>query len=35
VDLFGGEQRPIAKAGCVANFLMGDIEPLQNFGFIV
>jgi hypothetical protein len=35
VDLFGGEQRPIAKAGCVANFAMGGIEPLQHFGFIV
>ena len=35
VDLFGGEQRPTAKAGCVANFLMCGVEPLQNFGFIV
>jgi hypothetical protein len=35
VDLFGGEQRPIAKAGCVANFPMCGIEPLQHFGFIV
>jgi hypothetical protein len=35
VDLFGGEQRPIGKAGCVANFLMCGIEPLQHFGFIV
>ena len=35
VDLFGGEERPIAKAGCVANFAMCGIEPLQHFGFIV
>ena len=35
VDLFSGEQRPIAKAGCVANFAMCGIEPLQHFGFIV
>ena len=35
VDLFSGEQRPIAKAGCVANFLMCGIEPLQHFGLIV
>jgi len=47
MDLFGGEQRPtptssrardfigVAKAGCVANFSMYDIEPLQHFGFIV
>jgi hypothetical protein len=35
VDLFGGEQRPTAKAGCVANFLMCGVEPLQYFGFIV
>ena len=35
VDLFGGEQRPIAKAGCVANFPMCGVEPLQHFGFIV
>jgi len=28
VDLFGGEQRPIAKAGCVANFPVCGIEPL-------
>ena len=35
VDLFGGEQRPIAKAGCVANFAMCGVEPLQHFGFIV
>ena len=35
VDLFGGEQRPIPKAGCVANFAMCGIEPLQDFGFIV
>src|SRR4029077_19258687 len=35
VDLFCGEQRPIAKAGCVANFPMCGIEPLQRFGFIV
>jgi hypothetical protein len=35
VDLFGGEQGPIAKAGCVANFAMCCIEPLQHFGFIV
>src|SRR6266566_2367606 len=32
VDLFGGEQRPIAKAGCVANFPMCGVEPLQHFG---
>ncbi len=35
VDLFGGEQRPIAKTGCVANFPMCGIEPLQHSGFIV
>jgi hypothetical protein len=47
VDLFGSEQRPtpissragnligFAKAGCVANFPMCGIEPLQHFGFIV
>jgi hypothetical protein len=35
VDLFGGEQRPIPKAGCVANFAMCGIEPLQHLGFIV
>jgi hypothetical protein len=35
MDLFGGEQRPIVKAGCVADFAMGGIEPLQHFGFIV
>jgi hypothetical protein len=35
VDLFGGEQRPIAKAGCVANFAMCGVEPLQDLGFIV
>ena len=35
VDLFGGEQRPIAKAGCVANFAMCGVEPLEHFGFIV
>ena len=35
VDLFGGEQRPIAKAGRVANFAMCGVEPLQHFGFIV
>jgi hypothetical protein len=35
VDLFCGEQRPIPKAGCVANFLMCGVEPLQYFGFIV
>ena len=35
VDLFGGEQRPIPKAGCVPNFAMCDVEPLQDLGFIV
>ena len=35
VDLFGGEQRPITKAVCLANFPMYGIEPLQHFGFIV
>ena len=35
MDLFGGEQRPIPKAGCVANFAMCGVEPLQHFGFIV
>src|SRR5258705_9768365 len=35
VDLFGGEQRPIPKTGCVANFAMCGVEPLQHFGFIV
>ena len=35
VDLFGGKQRPIAKAGCVANFAMCGIEPPEYFGFIV
>ena len=35
VDLFGGEQRPIAKAGCVANFAMCGVEPLQDLGFVV
>ena len=35
VDLFGDEQRPTAKGGCVANFLMCGVEPLQYFGFIV
>src|SRR6188472_313308 len=35
VDLFGGEQRPLAHADCVANFLMCSVEPLQHFGFIV
>ena len=35
VDLFGGEQRPIAKASCVTNFAMRGIEPLQHFGFVV
>jgi hypothetical protein len=35
VGLFGSEQWPIAKAGCVANFAMCGIEPLQHFGFIV
>ena len=28
VDLFGGEQRPVPKAGCVTNFPMCGIEPL-------
>jgi hypothetical protein len=35
MDLFCGEQRPIPKAGCVANFPMCGIEQLQHFGFIV
>ena len=35
VDLFGGEQRPIAKAGCVANFAMCGVESLEHFGFMV
>jgi len=35
MDLFGGEQRPIPKAGCVANLAMCGVEPLQHFGFIV
>jgi hypothetical protein len=35
VNLFCGEHRPIAKAGCVANFAMCGVEPLQYFGFIV
>ena len=35
VDLFDGEQRPIPKAGCVANFAMYGVKPLQHFGFIV
>ena len=35
VDLFGGEQRPIVKAGCLPNFPMFGFEPLQHFGFIV
>ena len=35
VDLLRGEQRPIAKAGCFANFPMCGIEPLEHFGFIV
>jgi hypothetical protein len=35
MDLFCGEQWPIAKAGCVANFAMCGVEPLQHFGFIV
>jgi hypothetical protein len=35
VNLFGGEQRPIAKAGCLSNFAMRRIESLQHFGFIV
>src|SRR4029450_12894068 len=28
VNLFRGEQRPIAKAGCLANFLMCGVQPL-------
>jgi hypothetical protein len=35
VNLFRGEQRPIAKAGRVANFVMRGIEALQYFRFIV
>lgn len=35
VDLLGCEQRPTVKTGCVANFVMGGIEPLQGFGFVV
>jgi hypothetical protein len=35
VDLLGGEQRPVAKAGCVANFVMRCIEALQHIGFIM
>src|SRR5262249_349234 len=35
VDLLRGEQRPIEKPGCVANFAMRGIEPLQHFGFIM
>src|SRR4051794_37233240 len=35
VNLFGGEQRPVAKSSCVANFAMGGIEPLKHFGLIM
>lgn len=35
VNLFGGEQRPVAKSGRAANFAMCGIEPLQHFGFFV
>jgi len=35
VDLLCGEQRPFAKAGCVADFLMCGIEPLEYFGLFV
>ena len=35
MNLFRSEQRPIAHTDCVANFPMGDLEPLQHFGFIV
>ena len=33
VDLFGGEERPIANTDCLPNFAMRGIEPLQRFGF--
>ncbi len=35
VNLFGGKERPIADADCVANFVMRGVEPLQHFRFIM
>src|SRR2546425_9093651 len=35
VNLFGGEQRPIRHADCVANFTVRGIEPHQYFGFVM
>jgi hypothetical protein len=34
VDLFGGEQRPIAEAGCVANFPMYSIQSLEYLSLL-
>jgi len=35
MNLFRGEERPIVKAGGIANFLMCSTEPLEYFCFIV
>jgi hypothetical protein len=35
VNLFGGEKRPAADADRVANFVMGGLEPVQHFRFVV
>src|SRR5262249_48286360 len=35
MNLFRGEQGPIADPDCAANFSMRGVEPLQDFGLVV
>jgi hypothetical protein len=35
VHLFGREQWPTPKAGCVANFAMCGVKTLQHLGFMI